>query len=141
LEYITTIWYVLWPFGNLLAIWYIFPRFGILCQYKSCNPALGYYIGRGSGQDSDKLLPEHSQFGNKMCNKASARREPNKSSFFQVAINGSIQYTTPIEILKSKGKTFGLKVPHFISQIELCSHSFPWNSVQYIPIVLGRSYL
>jgi hypothetical protein len=69
LEYITTIWYVLWPFGNLLAIWYIFPRFGILCQYKSCNPALGYYIGRGSGQDSDKLLPEHSQFGNKMCNK------------------------------------------------------------------------
>jgi hypothetical protein len=25
LEYIKAIWYILWPFGNLLAIWYIFP--------------------------------------------------------------------------------------------------------------------
>jgi hypothetical protein len=24
--------YVLWSFGNFVAIWYIFPRFGILCQ-------------------------------------------------------------------------------------------------------------
>jgi hypothetical protein len=24
--------YILCPFGNLVAIWYIFPRFGILCQ-------------------------------------------------------------------------------------------------------------
>jgi hypothetical protein len=31
--------YVLWPFGNLKAIWYIFPRFGKLCQEKSGNPA------------------------------------------------------------------------------------------------------
>jgi hypothetical protein len=28
-----------WPFGNLMAIWYIFPRFGILCQEKSGNLA------------------------------------------------------------------------------------------------------
>jgi hypothetical protein len=27
-----------WPFGNLVAIWYIFPRFGILCREKSGNP-------------------------------------------------------------------------------------------------------
>jgi hypothetical protein len=27
-----------WPFGNLVAIWYIFRRFGILCQKKSGNP-------------------------------------------------------------------------------------------------------
>jgi hypothetical protein len=26
------LWYILWPFCNLVAIWYIFPRFGILCQ-------------------------------------------------------------------------------------------------------------
>jgi hypothetical protein len=36
LEYITTIWYILWPFGFLAAIWY--PRFGILCHEKSGNP-------------------------------------------------------------------------------------------------------
>jgi hypothetical protein len=28
-----------WPFGNVVVIWYIFPRFGILCQEKSGNPA------------------------------------------------------------------------------------------------------
>jgi hypothetical protein len=44
-------WYILWPSGiyygyfvhfcpfcNLVAIWYIFPRFGMLCQEKSGNP-------------------------------------------------------------------------------------------------------
>jgi hypothetical protein len=30
---------ILWPFGNVVVIWYIFPRFGILCQEKSGNPA------------------------------------------------------------------------------------------------------
>jgi hypothetical protein len=37
LEYSTSIWYILLPFGNLAAIWYIFPCFGILCQEKSGN--------------------------------------------------------------------------------------------------------
>jgi hypothetical protein len=36
-KYITTIWYNLWHFGNLEAIWYIFPRFGIMCPEKSGN--------------------------------------------------------------------------------------------------------
>jgi hypothetical protein len=40
LEYVTGIWYILWPFVNLVAIWYIFPRFGQLCQEKSGNPGL-----------------------------------------------------------------------------------------------------
>jgi hypothetical protein len=40
LEYITAIWYMLWPFGNVVTIWYISPRFGILCQEKSGSPAL-----------------------------------------------------------------------------------------------------
>jgi hypothetical protein len=39
LEYIAAIWCILCPFGNLVAIWYIFHRFGILCQEKSDNPA------------------------------------------------------------------------------------------------------
>jgi hypothetical protein len=39
LEYITAIWYILWPIGNLVAIWYTFPRFGILCREKSGTPA------------------------------------------------------------------------------------------------------
>jgi hypothetical protein len=38
LEYITAIWYILRPFGSLVAIWYIFPHFGIVCQEKSGNP-------------------------------------------------------------------------------------------------------
>jgi hypothetical protein len=38
LEYFTVVWYILWPFGNVVVIWYIFPRLGILCQEKSGNP-------------------------------------------------------------------------------------------------------
>jgi hypothetical protein len=41
LEYYAAIWYILWPFGDVLVIWYIFPRFGILYQEKSGNPANG----------------------------------------------------------------------------------------------------
>jgi hypothetical protein len=39
LEHFMLIWYILWAFGNIVVIWYIFPRFGILCQEKSGNPA------------------------------------------------------------------------------------------------------
>jgi hypothetical protein len=39
LEYFTVIWYILYPFVNVVVIWYILPRFGILCQEKSGNPA------------------------------------------------------------------------------------------------------
>jgi hypothetical protein len=28
-------WHILWPFGNLVALWYIFPRLGKLCREKS----------------------------------------------------------------------------------------------------------
>jgi hypothetical protein len=40
LEYITSIWYILSQFGNLVAIWYISHRFGILNKEKSGNPAV-----------------------------------------------------------------------------------------------------
>jgi hypothetical protein len=33
-----------WPFGDLVAIWYILPRFGILCREKSGNPASNRYL-------------------------------------------------------------------------------------------------
>jgi hypothetical protein len=39
LEYFTTIGYILRAFGKFLVIRYIFPRFGILYQEKSGNPA------------------------------------------------------------------------------------------------------
>jgi hypothetical protein len=42
LEYSTVIRYSLWPFGNGVVIWYIFPRCGILCREKSGNP--GYCV-------------------------------------------------------------------------------------------------
>jgi hypothetical protein len=38
LEYFTAIWHILWPFCNVVINWYIFHRFGILCQEKSGNP-------------------------------------------------------------------------------------------------------
>jgi hypothetical protein len=40
------IWDILWPFGNLVAIWYSFPLFGILCQEKiwqSCSITVDFY--------------------------------------------------------------------------------------------------
>jgi hypothetical protein len=37
-EYITAIWYILWPFAKLVVIWSIFPRFGILYREKCGNP-------------------------------------------------------------------------------------------------------
>jgi hypothetical protein len=38
LEILRSFGFILWPFGNVAEIWYIFPRFGILCQEKSGNP-------------------------------------------------------------------------------------------------------
>jgi hypothetical protein len=38
LEYYTVIGYILWPFGNVVVIRHIFPRFGLLCEEKSGNP-------------------------------------------------------------------------------------------------------
>jgi hypothetical protein len=32
------VYFILFPFGNFVVIWYIFPRFGILDQEKSGNP-------------------------------------------------------------------------------------------------------
>jgi hypothetical protein len=37
LEYISAIWYILWQFGNLVAVWYISPRYGILNKEQSGN--------------------------------------------------------------------------------------------------------
>jgi hypothetical protein len=37
-EYFTDIWYILWPFGYLVAMRYTFHRFGILCQEKTGYP-------------------------------------------------------------------------------------------------------
>jgi hypothetical protein len=40
LENITGIVYILRPFGNLMAVWYVTPRFGILYKEKSGNPIM-----------------------------------------------------------------------------------------------------
>jgi hypothetical protein len=44
LKYVTVIWYILWPFGNLVVIWYISPGFDILYHEKSGNPGLGLFL-------------------------------------------------------------------------------------------------
>jgi hypothetical protein len=42
--YFVVIWNILrafgnlWPFGNVVIIWYILPHFGILCHEQSGNP-------------------------------------------------------------------------------------------------------
>jgi hypothetical protein len=36
-EYFSAVWYT-WQIGNVMVMWFIFPRFGILCQEKSGNP-------------------------------------------------------------------------------------------------------
>jgi hypothetical protein len=38
LVYFIAIWYILWPFGNLVVIVYIFYHFGILFHEKSGKP-------------------------------------------------------------------------------------------------------
>jgi hypothetical protein len=38
LEYNMANLYILWSFANFEVIWYILPRFGILCEEKSGNP-------------------------------------------------------------------------------------------------------
>jgi hypothetical protein len=30
---------IVWQFGSSVVIWYIFPRFGIVCKEKSGNPS------------------------------------------------------------------------------------------------------
>jgi hypothetical protein len=40
LEYTTAIWYIIWPFGNLVASWHVFSRLGILFHEKSGSPKL-----------------------------------------------------------------------------------------------------
>jgi hypothetical protein len=42
--YITAIWYILRPLGNLVAIWYIFPRIGILNKENSVRTTAPIYI-------------------------------------------------------------------------------------------------
>jgi hypothetical protein len=40
LEYITAIWYILWPLGKLVGDLVYFPHFGIFKKDKSVNPDL-----------------------------------------------------------------------------------------------------
>jgi hypothetical protein len=56
LVHFMAIWHILWPFGSLVAIWYISPRFGIMCQEKSGRP-----VGRSWRRDSGTRLlrPPH----------------------------------------------------------------------------------
>jgi hypothetical protein len=42
LEYITTLWHILRPFGNLVSIWYFSP----VCKEKCGNPVFNQNLGR-----------------------------------------------------------------------------------------------
>jgi hypothetical protein len=58
--YFMVIWHILWPLGNVVVIWYIFPCFGILCQEKSGSPG-SYLVFWFSGHVSDH--PSATQWG------------------------------------------------------------------------------
>jgi hypothetical protein len=47
LVYITAIWSILWPFSNLVAIWFILPRFGILCLFNVHKMRVGNALSVG----------------------------------------------------------------------------------------------
>jgi hypothetical protein len=45
-EYFTAICFTLWPFGNLVVILYMTPRFGVVYQEKSGNPCVEQLLPR-----------------------------------------------------------------------------------------------
>jgi hypothetical protein len=49
LVYLTAIWYILWPLGIFLVIWYIFPRMGKLYQENLATLARNAEITFSSG--------------------------------------------------------------------------------------------
>jgi hypothetical protein len=76
--------YLLWSFGNLMAIWYIFPRFGILCR-KIWQPCRG---GRQCSWHKNQLTgSKFHQTGNeKSAPGISARSKQPVSAYTLVAI-------------------------------------------------------
>jgi hypothetical protein len=58
LIYFRAICYILWPFGNLVAVWYLFTRFGNLCRAKKSG-SLGSFHFQASKEidpDSEKVF-------------------------------------------------------------------------------------
>jgi hypothetical protein len=55
-RYVTAIWHILCPFGNLVGIWSIVPHFGIVYQEKSCNP--GSMSKRGKFCNASECPPQ-----------------------------------------------------------------------------------
>jgi hypothetical protein len=45
----TVFCYILWTFGIVRGLWYIFPRYGILYQEKSGNPGREMESRQGEG--------------------------------------------------------------------------------------------
>jgi hypothetical protein len=56
------IWNILWSFGNSVAIWYIFHRFGMMCTGKSGNPGSVSAQGRAGRPPR----PERARAGQRM---------------------------------------------------------------------------
>jgi hypothetical protein len=52
LEFITAIWYISWPFGNLVAIWYFSPVFVYCVKRNLAYPAMSsLFYNCGGGPD------------------------------------------------------------------------------------------
>jgi hypothetical protein len=90
--YFTVIWYILRPFGNVVVIWCIFPRFGKLCQEKSGNPGYNasevkYYSttsGPGRFENKTNLKKKRSSLPQRWrcsCKFRSRRIEPGIRSY------------------------------------------------------------
>jgi hypothetical protein len=65
--YITAIWYIVWPFGNLVAVWNIFSPVLVHEIKKSGNPALStHLLLQYSESRSDRLDLVHVVFQNQV---------------------------------------------------------------------------
>jgi hypothetical protein len=59
LEYFAVIWYILWPFGNVVVIWYTYlPSFWyISCVKKNLATRIGVNNRTKSSKDRTELMP------------------------------------------------------------------------------------
>jgi hypothetical protein len=80
------IWYILWPFGNVMVNWYIFPRFGKLCQEKSGNPVRNVkncFKPGGCENIANSFLSPHFCHGVYVHNFFGEKKEPKDLRYFR----------------------------------------------------------
>jgi hypothetical protein len=84
------IWYILWPFGNLVTISYHFPHFGILCQEKSGNHVELIFA---SSSGANRTIVSYNASAEKACN-TTIRPVRFENKFFFCIVKSTCRCTT-----------------------------------------------